>query len=105
MRRRMCRLMICEVSRRCIVCDHRANIKVGRFPPPPFPPMGMAPPGFPPGVVVQAPPKMNPPAAPPAPAPVPIIPKIVEQTATVYVGKIPPTVEDEFIRKLLEVYF
>lgn len=30
--------------------------------------------------------------------------KPTEQTTTVYVGKIPPTVEDEFIRKLLEVW-
>jgi hypothetical protein len=40
----------------------------------------------------------------PVPTPIPVMPKpvVVEQT-TVYVGKIPPTVEDEFIRKLLEV--
>lgn len=41
--------------------------------------------------------------APPKPAvTMPVMKPVVEQT-TVYVGKIPPTVEDEFIRKLLEV--
>jgi RNA recognition motif-containing protein len=30
--------------------------------------------------------------------------KTEDQTTTVYVGKIPSTVEDDFIRKLLEVY-
>jgi hypothetical protein len=47
------------------------------------------------------PPMMPVPQAKPTPVPTPK-PVVVEQT-TVYVGKIPPTVEDEFIRKLLEV--
>lgn len=70
------------------------------YPPNPYGMPMMAPMGMPvpvpmPGPVVQAPPK-------PAVVPMPVKP-VVEQTTTVYVGKIPPTVEDEFIRKLLEV--
>lgn len=64
-------------------------------PMPPMPPMGMPMPpmGMP---MVPIPPQI-------IAKPMPMVPKpiIVEQT-TVYVGKIPPTVEDEFIRKLLE---
>lgn len=85
--------------------------------PPGFPggpmPMGM-PPRFPPGPFISMPPmppmpSMVPPMVPTPqiiakPAPVAPKPMVVEQT-TVYVGKIPPTVEDEFIRKLLEVCF
>jgi len=63
----------------------------------PNPYMPMMPPGVvpvpPPGAVIQSVPK---------PAAVTVKPAAAEQTTTVYVGKIPPTVEDEFIRKLLE---
>eukprot|EP00026_Physarum_polycephalum_P003786 Phypoly_transcript_03800.p1 GENE.Phypoly_transcript_03800~~Phypoly_transcript_03800.p1 ORF type:complete len:653 (+),score=171.43 Phypoly_transcript_03800:39-1961(+) len=81
-----------------------------RFPPPnpfiqmpPMPPMPAMPPmgmPMPPMVPLPIPPHAKP---TPVPTPTPIVPKpiVVEQT-TVYVGKIPPTVEDEFIRKLLE---
>lgn len=67
------------------------------YPPNPYgipmmvPPMPMPVPTMP-MPIVQAPPKPMMPIAKP----------MAEQTTTVYVGKIPPTVEDEFIRKLLE---
>lgn len=62
------------------------------------PPMVPGPPGM-----VSGPP-MVPPQNPVAQLPQAVVKKPEEQTSTLYVGKIPSTVEDEFIRKLLEVF-
>lgn len=60
----------------------------------PFPSPPSAKPPFPGGAVVQAAP-LKPMASP--------MDKVIEAMCTVYVGKIAPGIEDEFIRKLLEV--
>ena len=72
------------------------------FPPRPMPPVGVMPIQRPPIIpgIRGPPPMVAPPARPPAPAVTPVD----KPPTAVYVGKIAPTVDNDFLLSLLRVY-